>query len=247
MKTAFLITARLKSTRLPKKIMLRVMGKPLIVHMIERIKHANHIDRIIICTSTNSQDDPLEKIARAEGILCHRGSEEDVLQRLLNAANEQELKFFANMTADIPMIDPNLIDKSIKEYLSVKADLVIPPPDHVGACNVVNVNALESVCKQKKVFETEIWVQYFQELHACVHTMKLDEKFRHKSLKTCLDYPEDYDFIKHVFSELYYSKKVFSSLDIIDLVARRPDLLAINSSSKHFKRWEDHSRSLLKH
>ena len=150
--------------------------------MIERIKHANYIDKIIICTSTNSQDDPLEEIASAEGILCHRGSEEDVLQRLLNAANEEKLEFFANMTADIPMIDPYLIDKSIEEYLSVKADLVIPPSDHVGACNVINVHALESVCKEKTVIETEIWVQYFKELHAFVHMFYIGLCIRYKYL-----------------------------------------------------------------
>jgi len=66
MKTAFLITARLKSTRLPKKILLEVAGKPLIVHMLDRIKRALTIDKIIICTSTNPQDDPLEEIAGQE-------------------------------------------------------------------------------------------------------------------------------------------------------------------------------------
>ncbi|MCK4579220.1 MAG: hypothetical protein KAU50_10545 [Candidatus Marinimicrobia bacterium] len=70
MKTAFLITARLKSTRLPKKITLEIMGKPLIVHMLNRIKHTDQIGKIIICTSTNPQDDPLEEIAAAEGVHC---------------------------------------------------------------------------------------------------------------------------------------------------------------------------------
>ena len=63
MSNAFLITARFKSTRLAKKIILEVLKKPLIVHMIDRIKFAKNIDKIIICTSTNVQDDPLELIA----------------------------------------------------------------------------------------------------------------------------------------------------------------------------------------
>ena len=81
MKTAFLITARLKSTRLPKKILLEVVGKPLIVHMLDRIKNATSIDKIIICTSINPQDDPLEEIAGQEQFSCFRGREEDVLVR----------------------------------------------------------------------------------------------------------------------------------------------------------------------
>ena len=102
MKTAFLITARLKSTRLPKKILLEVAGKPLIVHMLDRIKNATSIDKIIICTSTNHQDDPLEEIAGQEQVSCFRGSEEDVLVRLLEAAQSHGLKYFANITADCP-------------------------------------------------------------------------------------------------------------------------------------------------
>ena len=62
--------------------MLEVAGKPLIVHMLVRIKHAKSIDKIIICTSTNPQDDPLEKIAAQENVFCFRGSEDDVLKRL---------------------------------------------------------------------------------------------------------------------------------------------------------------------
>ena len=78
-KSTFLITARLKSKRLPKKVLLEVQGKPLIVHMINRIKYAKKIDKIIICTSTNVQDDPLEEITKQENIYCYRGSEDDVL------------------------------------------------------------------------------------------------------------------------------------------------------------------------
>ena len=124
MQTAFLITARLKSTRLEKKIILEVKGKPLIVHMINRIKFAKKINKIIICTSTNAQDDLLEKIAKQENIFCYRGSESDVLQRLLDASKEFKLDYFANITADIPMIDPFFVDFAVEEYNRVNADLV---------------------------------------------------------------------------------------------------------------------------
>ena len=245
MKTAFLITARLKSKRLPKKIILKVMGKPLIVHMIDRIKHAKNVNKIILCTSTNPQDDPLEKIALTQSIECYRGSEDDVLMRLLCAAKEYNLEFFANITADVPMIDPALIDQGIDEYIHIKPDLVIPPVGYVGACNVVKVKALESVCKQKDISDTEVWVRYFEKFHASIYTIKLDTKYRHMALKTCLDYPEDYEFIQKVFGELYDPIKPFSSLDIIDLVDRRPDLLDVNSNPNHLQRWIGHNKRIL--
>ena len=88
MNTTFLITARLKSTRLKNKIILKVKGKYLISHMIERIKKSNNINNIILCTSTNRQDDLLEKLSKEENILCFRGSEEDVADRLLKASKK---------------------------------------------------------------------------------------------------------------------------------------------------------------
>ena len=148
MKSAFLITARLKSTRLPEKVMLRIVNKPLIVHMIDRIKHAKYVDKIIICTSTNSQDDPLEEVALAENIYCFRGSEDDVLHRLLDAAKKHELDYFANITADAPMIDPIIIDRTIEEYEKVGADLIVPTEGAVGGCMVVKVSALKKVCEK---------------------------------------------------------------------------------------------------
>ena len=149
-KFSFLITARLKSKRLPKKVLLEVLGKPLIVHMINRIKYAKNIDKIIICTSTNVQDDPLEEIANQEKINCYRGSEDDVLQRLLDAAKKFNLNHFANMTADVPMIDPFLIDEFVKKYNDLDVDLVLPEKNSFGACYIFNVSSLEKVCKTKK-------------------------------------------------------------------------------------------------
>lgn len=244
MKTAFLITARLKSNRLPKKILLEVARKPLIVHMIDRIKHASTIDKIIICTSTNPQDDPLEEIAGQEQVNCFRGSEEDVLVRLLDAAQSHGLKYFANITADCPMMDPVLIDRAVMEYQKADVDLLKYDDSNADLpfnCYVVKVSALEQVCMQKKEQDTEVWVKYFT-ANADLNILNLDveDHYRHKILKTSLDYPEDYDFIKCVFAKLHHSGTCFSMIDIIDLVNNRPDILSINANAKLTKRWLHH-------
>ena len=164
MKTAFLITARLKSTRLPKKMLLEVAGKPLKVHMLDRIKNATSIDKIIICTSTNPQDDPLEEIAAQEQVSCFRGSEEDVLVRLLEAAQSHGLKYFANITADCPMMDPLLIDRAVLEYQKADVDLLKYDDSNADLpfnCYLIKVSALEKVCQQKKETGTEVWLKYF--------------------------------------------------------------------------------------
>ena len=247
MKTAFLITARLKSTRLPKKILLEVAGKPLIVHMLDRIKNATSIDKIIICTSINHQDDPLEEIAGQEQVSCFRGSEEDVLVRLLEAAQSHGLKYFANITADCPMMDPLLIDRAVLEYQ--KADVDLLKYDDSSAdlpfdCYLIKVSALEKVCQQKKETDTEVWLKYFT-VNADLNILNLDveDHYRHEILKTSLDYPEDYGFIKCVFAKLHHSGTCFSMIDIIDLVNNRPDILSINANAKLTRRWLHHRQT----
>ena len=244
MKTTFLNTARLKSTRLPKKIMLEVGGKPLIVHMLDRIKHAKTIDKIIICTSTNPQDDPLEEIAAKEKVNCHRGSEEDVLARLLEASKNHNLSHFANITADCPMIDPESIDQIVLEYHNSEVDLIKfdnSDDDVPFDCFVVQVDALDKICRQKKANNTEVWLKYFtSDPEITVREIVVENIYRHPVLKTSLDYPEDFSFIKRIFRELYKKDKVFSILDIIRLVKISPEILEINASDELMRRWKNH-------
>ena len=86
MKIGMLITARLKSTRLPKKLLLDINGKSLIERVIDRAKEVSGLERVILCTSNNPQDRPLVDLALKNGIPYFLGSEEDVLDRLNRAA-----------------------------------------------------------------------------------------------------------------------------------------------------------------
>lgn len=227
----FLITARLKSKRLPNKIILEIYGRPLICYMIDRIKAAKRIDKVIICTSTNPQDNPLEKIAHSEGIFCYRGSEEDVLVRLYEAAIEQGIDYIVNITADCPLIDPMFIDRVVEEYIKTDADLIRFDCLPLGqGPSGIKVAALEKVCKIKEETDTEVWGDYFTKTGIfSFHSPEIESRYYHPRLKTSLDYPEDYEFIKIIFSELYSGNNIFSLADIINLVNRKPELLAINS------------------
>jgi spore coat polysaccharide biosynthesis protein SpsF len=228
--------------------MLEVVGKPLIVHMLDRIKHSTHIEDIVICTSTNSQDDPLEEIAEKEHVHCFRGSEDDVLERLLGAAKFYDMSNFANITADCPLIDPYLIDRAVEEYERVNADLIMYDDsnnDNPFNCYVLKVSALEKVCDLKKETDTEVWLNLFRAHESIkIHSINVEDKYRHNSLKTSLDYPEDYEFMKKVFGKLYKSDRVFSLLDVITLANRYPDILTINANPELLKRWRGHQISV---
>lgn len=245
MQTSFLITARLKSKRLPKKILLKVNHTPLVVHMINRIKYSSKINKIIICTSTNKQDNPLEKIAQQEGIECYRGSENDVLKRLLYAAKKYKLDYFANMTADVPMIDPTIIDDAVKEYNKTNVDLILPENYCFNGCHIIRVSSLEKICKIKKEHNTECWIDFFKtQKNFYIHKLKVKKEKKYRHIKTSLDYPEDYLFIKKIFKNLYNSNKIFTNKDIISLVKKNPELIEINLNKFFLQRWKNHIASL---
>lgn len=236
-----LITARLKSHRLPKKVILEVRGKPLISHMLERIKLSKQIDKIIICTSINHQDDPLENIAQKGGVFCYRGSEDDVLARLCEAAEKFGVDFIVNITADCPLIDPFFIDEIISTYRHIDADLIrINNFDLIGQRPTgVKFSALKKICEIKDETETECWMDYFTKSNLFkVFELAVDKKFINPNLKTSIDYPEDYEFIKCLFDRLYVPGKVFLLSDIIELVKKEPELLLINAhcAKQGFKR-----------
>lgn len=230
-KPGFLITARLKSKRLPKKIVLEVAGKPLLVHMLDRIKQAKKIGKIVICTSTNPQDDPLEQIAFQEEVICFRGSEEDVLARLLEAAKRHEVSHFINLTADCPLIDPDFIDRTVDALLETGADFVkFDKLPRGQGMNGVKVSSLKKVCDMKMETETEVWGDYFMDSPDMkVHYPYVAREYIHETLKTSIDYPEDYQFIKEVFAALYRAQHpLFGLSDILRLVRTQPHLIDIN-------------------
>ena len=138
------------------------------------------------------------------------------------------------------MLEHQKADVDLLKYDDSNADL---PFNYY----LIKVSALEKVCLQKEETDTEDWVKYFtSNPDLKISSIDVEDKYRHKTLKTSLDYPEDYEFIKHVFSELYRQDTVFSILEIIDLVKRRPDILNINANSELNRRWRQHQQRFQK-
>lgn len=230
-KVGFLITARLKSARLPQKVIKEVNGKPLLVYMIERIRAASLIDVIVVCTSTNPEDDPLETIARQEGVECFRGSEDDVLERLNGAAERHQLDYIVNITADCPLVDPFFIDETYRVFQETNADFIQWKELPIGqGFNGIKPSALARVCELKNENDTEIWGNYFYkcEEFQCV-VPEVADNYKYDGLKTSVDYPEDYEFVSNIIERLYREGDVFSLQDLLDLVRREPSLVEINS------------------
>jgi len=239
-RVGYLIIGRLKSTRLPKKLLLEVQGKPIITHMIERLKLAKKVDNIILCTSTNPQDNPLAEIANNSSIGHYFGDPEDVLLRMLNTADAFNLDYILTITADCPFADPLYADKIVEKYLETDADLIRQFDLPHGAFSYgIKVEALREVIKLKDSSDTEVWGRYFTDT-GLFHVLDLDVEDTHHyrpGLRMTLDYPEDFQFFKTIFDHLYPKNRNFTLSEILTLLDDKPEIIEINRScGQRFKK-----------
>jgi spore coat polysaccharide biosynthesis protein SpsF len=231
MKVGYLITGRLKSTRLPKKLLIKVKGKPILSHMIDRLKLAKNVDEIIICTSINKQDKPLGSLAKENNINCFFGDPDDVLVRLLGAADKFNLDYILNITADCPFVDPEYADMMVEEFLETDSDLIrqFDLPHGVFSYGI-KVDALRRVVKIKDSSDTEVWGGYFTDtgLFNVIDLEVQNKNHIRPGLRMTLDYPEDLKFFEAVFDALHEKNKIFSLSEILELLDAHPEIIEIN-------------------
>jgi len=229
-----IIQARLGSTRLPGKCLLKLMGRTVIQHIIERIQAAKCIDQIILATTVNEEDQALVDVAHAMGLTVYRGSVNDVLDRFYQAAKMVNADIICRITADDPFKDPNIIDMIINQFIEGKYDYVsntISPTYPEGLdIEVFSFAALEKAWREAhKPSEREhvtpyIWnnPQAFK-----LYNVKYAENISH--LRWTLDTAPDWVFIQQVYEELYRSKEIFFMNDVLNLLRIRPELNDLNS------------------
>ncbi len=233
MKTAILITARLKSTRLPMKVVKLIHDKPMIVHMLDRLKLAKTPEEIIVCTSTVAQDDPLEEISNQEGVKCFRGDADDVLLRLTNAADEFDVETVINCTADNPFVDPVYIDLLTEYHHNNRYDFTKINGLPWGTFSyAINLAAMKRACQLKDESDTEVWHGYFMDTgYFNWGALELeDHAVQWPDLRLTVDTPKDFELVTCIFDELYEPGKVFPLSDIVNLCRSKPELPRINSS-----------------
>jgi len=231
MKIGFLITARLKSERLPLKIIKDLNGKTVIERLIDRIKEIKGISDIILCTSTNSQDKPLIDIAQKNNIYYFNGDEEDVLKRLFDAAKFYELDYFLGITADNPLITVYFSNLIVDEIKSNKYDFIKTEGLPLGVATYgMKVKALEVICKIKSIVDTEIWGYLIDRPEIfSIKTVKITNKLNRPELRLTLDYEEDYELINSIYSKVPF-ERVLNLYNVINYLDSDPNIAKINKN-----------------
>jgi len=233
MRTGVFITARLKSSRLKNKIILDLNGKTVIDRIIERAKSVHLADGVVLCTSTNPQDDPLIQHAEKNGIDYFRGSEDDVLDRLLQAAEKFNYDAFVSITADNPLFSVFTSNELIRFYKENQLDFIMTKGIPIGLFSYfIEVKTLKIVIKIKQENDTEIWgpfvnrPDFFRTGELIVKNCPLAE-----NLRLTLDYPEDYELLNRIFAH-FPTEHNPSIQEVVQLLTEHPDYLEINANQK---------------
>lgn len=230
-----IIQVRMGSTRLPKKALKEVAGKPLLWHLAERVKVSSLIDRIAIATADTADNLPIVEFAKAHDIAYFAGDEQDLVSRFYNTAKAFNAKTLVRITGDCPLADPHVIDNIISFYLdnTTKYDYVSntikPTYPHGLDADVIPFSTIEDMhYKLKDNFWREWFTSYIIE-HPNYYRLANIEHDRDLSyLRWTIDYEEDFLFMKEVFSRLYKRGKIFLMKDILELLDKEPWITDIN-------------------
>lgn len=231
-----IVQARMTSTRLPGKVLKEVCGKPVLELLVERIKKSKKIRKIIIATSINITDNPIIELADKLNIYTFRGSEQDVLRRVLDAADFYNTDVIVEITGDCPLIDHRIIDKLVGIYIENDYDYVSNILKRTYPRGLDTQVFSKTVLKQVDSLtdhpidreHVSIYIYNHPEIFK-LHGIEAEKPYKHPEYRWTLDTTEDFEFIRTVYEELYYQNPEFTTLDVIKLLNKKPELLTINS------------------
>jgi spore coat polysaccharide biosynthesis protein SpsF len=232
------LQARCSSTRFPRKVLEPLLGAPMILRQIERIRRAKRLDALVVATSNDASDDPLAERCEENGVAVYRGSLSDVLARFLGATRRfDDPEWVVRLTGDCPLTDPATIDRVVGEALQSGADYtsnaVVPTyPDGLDV-EVMRYAALATIASEPRSDAEREHVTlalYRQPERFKIHHVRNAEDMSH--LRWTVDEPRDFQLVKAVYEALYPTKPDFSFADVLALISRRPELATLNTDAK---------------
>ncbi len=246
MKVVAGVPVRMGSSRFPGKVLCEVNNKPLLEYQIERLQTSNLINELVIATSTRSENDPIQRLCDQLGVRCFRGSEDDVLGRLTGAYAEAEAEIAVLIFGDAPLIDPEIPDSMINDFLNLYSELdflgndlktTYPPGMEV---EVMRMSAL--IDAEKRATD-----KHFRE-HGTLYIRLNPDLYRLKNIEAPqihyrpeleieLDTEEDFQVIEKIILH-FDGKNDFSLSEIIDFLDSKPEIASLNQHLP--RRWKAH-------
>lgn len=244
MKTVVVIQARVGSTRLPRKVLLRLGSQTVLGRIVDRVRHCKRVDEVVVATTNEDADDAIVDECRRCRVRVIRGSEHDVLARYYQAATVSRATDVIRITADCPLIDPILIDQLVDLYAARKAAGV--PVDYFSNTQprtyphgldmeMFSIRALQTAYRQATLkYEREHVTPYFYQHPERFVLANMAQTIDQSALRWTLDEATDFVFFQSVFRH-FDSDEFVSTQQVLSLLDRHPELSRINASVKQKK------------
>ena len=228
-----ILQARLSSRRLPGKVLMDVANKPMLVQQWLRIKQSRHIDKIVVATSHQQEDEAILATCRHYQINSFAGELNNVLKRFYDCASRFRPTHVVRLTADCPLADADLIDEVIEQHITAANDYTSNAfprsyPDGLDV-EILRFDSLKQIYLSATEPEQLEHVTPYVRLHPeqfKIGSVSCDEDL--SAHRWTVDYPEDLQLIKKVFDALQPQDHYFGWRQVLTLLQQRPDLLALN-------------------
>lgn len=234
-KIVAIIEARYSSTRLPGKVLMPILGQPMLARIFQRLKLARTLDDIIIATTESKTDDAVAEAMNRIGAHNFRGSEEDVLDRVVKAAESASADIIVEVTGDCPLIDPALVDKVVADFLVGGADFVsniLPHTTPRGtdvrvfrAADLAEINRTSTDPADHEHVSLHFWEHL--DKYIC-RNVEMDLPDVVAEIRLTVDTAEDLELVRAVYAGLYEKNPAFSLVDVLDFLNSNPHLLELN-------------------
>ncbi len=232
MKVVAIVQARMGSTRLPGKVLRELAGESMLARVVKRLRGAEFVHEVLIATTDRPGDDAIVAECRRYSVAVFRGDQDDVLDRYFKAAKSTSAEIVVRITSDCPLIDPEIIDKTIRAFQDMSPDyasntIVRTFPRGLDT-EVVSMAALTRAWREaRRPHEREHVTPYILEHPEDFVLLPVLGDQDYSAYRWTVDVPEDFEFVQAVYDRLKV-KGEFSWREVLDLLGREPELLELN-------------------
>ncbi len=243
MKRVIIVQARMTSTRLPGKVLMDVVGTPMLTHQFNRLKRCKCADEIVIATTVNSSDDPLIKLAKQNKVGWYRGDEQDVLSRYIGAAQQFGADVVARITADCPLIDPQVVDRVFNELITNPAECDYASNIHPRTyprgldTEVFYMDTLMRINRyaQTSAAREHVTLVAYAERPDIFTIRNVSDNEDNSDLRWTVDTEKDLQLIRTLYSALDLGERIAPYSEILDYVRSHTEISELN---KDIETWQ---------
>lgn len=231
-----IVQARMGSERLSGKVFKEIDGKPMILHVLDRVSKSQKIDQVILATSELERDTPLADVVSAAGYNVFRGSEDNVLSRYVDALDKFGGDTVIRITGDCPLIDPTIVDDLINKFEESGVDyLTNDVPNTVVRgfdAEVFTKKALQKTAELADEPKYLEHVTHYIYTHKDAFKVKIvgGEPWLNRPYRLCVDTAEDFELVSKIYE--HFNNHVISAQEVIEFLDNNPELATINTEVK---------------